>query len=322
MSLLRFNLSFILLFGLLSACADDSHVEANASLKHRMGTGTENSQRTLQLFPEQKCTNPCTFKVKSDFHITKVIYEADGFYLNSSSNSNDDFSISYSFNTLGFRHITAMTYNEAGQILASTSQTIEVSASAQEPELNPEEPSESPTNRSQRPVPYFYQYDNRYSPGSSCQNTSMAMLLQHYNIDITPDEITLRYGKDYAQSPAGLADLSNRYFQEAGVARRLVPTTTGSLAGLKAALDRGHPVIVHGYFTSYGHVLVITGYDANGYYVNDPAGRWNESFKGGYTGYQDRNVGRGIYYSRRAFESAIATSDGYNSLPLWYHELH
>ena len=99
---------------------------------------------------------------------------------------------------------------------------------------------------------------------------------------------------------------------------RVEPTTNGSITDLKKELDRGHPVIVHGYFTSYGHVLVILGYDAEGYYVHDPAGLWSESFKGGYPGSQ---LGKQVYYKKSSFEQAIATSNGYNTLPLWYHTL-
>lgn len=166
-------------------------------------------------------------------------------------------------------------------------------------------------------VPYFYQYDNRLYPGASCQNTSVAMVLSYLGWRGTPDQITGRYGKDWAQSPAGLAALFNTYASNEQLSMRIQPVTSGTFSGLRAELDRGHPVIVHGYFTSYGHVLVVLGYDANGYYVNDPAGKWSGYFKGGYAG----GSGRKIYYSKSAFETAVGTSNGYASLPLWYHAL-
>ena len=80
-------------------------------------------------------------------------------------------------------------------------------------------------------------------------------------------------------------------------------------------------MIIHGYFTGYGHVVVVTGYDSQGYYANDPAGQWNQSFMGSYDGPRDDNVGRSIYYQKHAFESAIGTSNGETPLPLWYHIL-
>ena len=178
-------------------------------------------------------------------------------------------------------------------------------------------PDTSPAGR-MPDVPYFYQYDNSLHPSASCQNTSVAMVLSYLGWRGTPDQITSRYGKDWAQSPAGLAALFNRYVESAGLSMRLQPTTSGTLSGLRAELDRGHPVIIHGYFTRYGHVMVVLDYDANGYYLNDPAGRWSEYFMGGYSG---GGSGRGVYYSKAAFEAAASTSDGYSHLPIWYHAL-
>ena len=62
----------------------------------------------------------------------------------------------------------------------------------------------------------------------------------------------------------------------------------------------------------FGHVLVVTGYDEGGYYVNDPAGTWSQIFKGGYrNAWNESTEGRNIYYRKDAFERAIATYDGY-----------
>ena len=144
------------------------------------------------------------------------------------------------------------------------------------------------------------------------------MVLAYLGWQGVPDDITQRYGKDLAQSPAGLAQVFNAYAQENGFSERLHPNTNGTLSGLRAELDRGQPVIIHGYFTGYGHVLVVVGYDQGGYYVNDPAGRWSERFKGGYSG---GGSGHNTYYTRAAFEAAVATADGYSPLALWYHSL-
>ncbi len=175
-----------------------------------------------------------------------------------------------------------------------------------------------PPVRSSR-TPYFYQYANARAPYATCQNTSIAMVLAQYGWRGRPDDITAEFGRSRAQSPAGLASVFNTLASRAGLAARLEPTVSGTLAGLRAELDAGAPVIVHGYLTSFGHVVVVTGYDRHGYYVNDPAGRWNERFRGGYPYGYDAGVGRGIHYPWAAFEAAIATSDGAAHLPLWYH---
>jgi len=170
-------------------------------------------------------------------------------------------------------------------------------------------------------VPYFYQYANSLHPGASCQNTSIAMVLSKYGWTGNPDTITSRFGKDRAQSPAGLADVFNTLAQEAGISARLTANTSGSRDRLHQLLAAGKPVIVHGYFTGYGHVLVATGYDGSHYTANDPAGRWAQAWKGGYPYGYNSAAGRGIRYPRAAFDQAIATSNGSSYLPLWFHEL-
>ena len=191
------------------------------------------------------------------------------------------------------------------------------SDSDQAPESSPID-SESTSSTSNLPtVPYFNQYSNRLHPSASCQNTSVAMVLGYLGWNGQPDDITRQYGKDWAQSPDGLAALFNTYVSRHNLSMRLTPNTSGTISSLRSALDRGHPVIIHGYFTSYGHVLVVLGYDEGGYFVHDPAGRWSQRFKGGYSG----GSGESVYYQKVAFEAAVATSDGYSALPLWFHTL-
>jgi hypothetical protein len=170
-------------------------------------------------------------------------------------------------------------------------------------------------------VPYFYQYDNDLYPGSTCQNTSIAMVLAWLGWKGEPDDITASWGKDWAQDPAGLAEVFNAYAESMGIPERLHPVTNGTIAGMKALLDQGRPVIVHGYFTAYGHVMVTLGYTAGEYIVNDPAGKWSQVFKGGYPYASSSTAGDHIHYGAAAFEAAVATSDGSSFLPLWYHAL-
>lgn len=261
---------------------------------------------SFDLLVEDQCESPCRFAVKSNLKLSRVVYLADQWLLDESTDASSDFEITYSFDLSGKRKIIAIGYGADETELGQDLKEVEV--------IKPLATDGLPD------VPYFYQYSNTYSPSASCQNTSIAMVLAYLGWNGVPDDITLSYGKDYAQSPAGLADLFNRYASRDQLSKRLVPNTSGSLAGLRAELDQGRPVIVHGFFTSYGHVLVVLGYDEDGYYVNDPAGAWSQVFKGGYLS-SSATTGKGIYYSKDRFEQAIATYDGYSYTSLWYHVL-
>lgn len=182
------------------------------------------------------------------------------------------------------------------------------------------DPDSEPQVSNDSEVPYFFQYANRLHPGSSCQNTSVAMVLSHLGWLGVPDDITSTWGKDYAQSPHNLSSMFNTIASAEDLAGRLVTNTSGSLEEFKDLAATGSVLIVHGYFTGYGHVLVVTDYDGTHYTVNDPAGVWRGTFKGGY-GWSGATDGRGARYNKDSFEAAIGTSDGYSSLPLWYHRL-
>lgn len=132
------------------------------------------------------------------------------------------------------------------------------------------------------PVPYFYQYNNAYSPSATCGNTSAAMLLGARGSSATPDDLTLAYGKGQGQSPESLASMYQWEGYQADYGR------TGTRSQLKRLLDDGDPVVVHGFWTGPGHIAVLVGYDENGWIANDPAGDW-------YLGYGSSS-GKGVHY--------------------------
>ena len=170
-------------------------------------------------------------------------------------------------------------------------------------------------------VPYFYQYDNNYYPSSSSQNSALAMVLAYYGWEGVPDVISSAYTNEYANTPIELATVFNNYAEASGIEERLDAQVNGTFQDLKQLLAQGKPVIVHGFFTSGGHVVVVTDYSAGVYTVNDPGGEWNQLFKGVYPFGWNSTVGKGITYDANSFEMAISTSNGYASMPIWYHEV-
>ena len=259
-------------------------------------------------------TNPVTFQVSATADIAQVDYYADGWFLGSSDQEASSYPITYTFNVGGPRTILAKGYDAQGGLLKQIQKTVDV-------ELGGGSSGGDVTPSGVPDVPYFYQYANSLFPSASCQNTSVAMLLAWYGWSGDPDLITSEWGKNYAQSPAGLAQVFNFYAEAMGIPQRLVAHTNGTIPGLKALLAQGKPVIIHGYFTGSGHVMVTLGYENGVYTVNDPAGEWSQSFKGGYPYGWSSTVGDQITYGATAFEAAVATSDGWSFLPLWYHEI-
>ncbi len=157
-------------------------------------------------------------------------------------------------------------------------------------------------------VPYFHQQSNRINPSGSCQNTCIAMVLKYYGADdITPDMISAKWGTYVAQTTGGLESIFNEEAALRGLTVRDQSTETGLLRELHALLDVGRPVIVHGGFSSVGHLMVLVGYDERFYYAMDPASQWTERLNGGFIHTDDPHIGRYTRYGRDAVENAIVS---------------
>ncbi|QCK15143.1 S-layer homology domain-containing protein [Mangrovivirga cuniculi] len=166
-------------------------------------------------------------------------------------------------------------------------------------------------------VPYFYQLDNDYNPYGSCQNTAIAMVINYYGGNTTPDDISNYYGgTDRAQTVPGLESVFNSEAAYFGLNVRVKGTTRGSLSKMNQVLKEGKPVIAHGYTTSYGHVLVFLGFDGTYYTVHDPYGKWDQNaYSSGY--YNSPSAGKVIKYHKDAVRAAFSP-DGL----LWMHEIY
>lgn len=168
-------------------------------------------------------------------------------------------------------------------------------------------------------VPYECQNDNGTGlGGSTCQITSAAMVLRYWGAKGKGSGRTTKaldllnhYGDyEFAKSPAGVA----RIFEDFGLYAR--STESGTVAEMKQHLDAGRPLVVNGFFT-HGHVVVFTGYDATGFFVNDPNGDWNGApYVGGSQSYAGTSCpgtsGKGIHISFALLESTnvICTNPG------------
>lgn len=156
------------------------------------------------------------------------------------------------------------------------------------------------------PVPYFSQRDYGGAQAwSICGCTSVAMVLKFYGIDKDPNDVLAANGKASCQSPDGCANV----YRKNGLSSH--STTTGTYSEIKSHLDQGRPVVIHGYFTSSGHIMVIVGYTDTHWICNDPAGEWEE-YVGDFYGDNLRN-GKMVKYSKKSMTVACK-SDG----NVWY----
>lgn len=79
---------------------------------------------TLQIVADDPCVNPCRFRVAASRDIARVSYDADGWNLGDGVGL--EFSLTYRFNTLGRRTITASAYNADQTLVAVDARVIEV----------------------------------------------------------------------------------------------------------------------------------------------------------------------------------------------------
>ena len=142
-------------------------------------------------------------------------------------------------------------------------------------------------------VPYKSQLDNYYNPTGTCNVTSIAMCLEYLgiprrdNIGQFEDELY-----EYAihnglsrHSPYDLAKIVRAYGGKDNF------KDNATIEEVKDWLAGGNPVVIHGYFTSFGHIIVLVGYNAFGFYVHDPYGEWFSS------GYRTDLSGKYLQYS-------------------------
>lgn len=163
-------------------------------------------------------------------------------------------------------------------------------------------------------VPYHTQLNNALNPKGACNVTCYAMVMRYFQIQKRTNAVQFedelyRYmdsRKLSRHDPGDLAQMGRDYGLDVDL------TLRGSLMDIRRAIAQGRPCIVHGYFTSFGHIIVIRGYDQQGFFVNDPFGEWFES------GYRNDFPGKNLHYSNRLIQ-AKCSPEGSNYL--WLHRV-
>lgn len=141
-------------------------------------------------------------------------------------------------------------------------------------------------------VPFKSQLDNEFNPTGTCNVTSIAMSLAYFGVqpqgvDQLEDELfqyMQRQGLS-RHSPADLARVVRDYGKKDDF------TVWGTFERCRDHLAAGNPCVIHGYFTSFGHIIVLVGYDDKGFIVHDPYGEWFSS------GYRTDLSGEFLHYS-------------------------
>jgi hypothetical protein len=162
-------------------------------------------------------------------------------------------------------------------------------------------------------IPYKSQVDNWLNPSGACNVTSFAMVMAYFQVQRWStgqfeDEL-YRYMERQGLSrhePGDLAQMAREY----GAIDDF--TMRGSLYDMRKAIAEGRPCIIHGYFTSFGHIIVVRGYDQDGFFVNDPYGEWTPD------GYRKGVNGAKLHYSDQLIQSKCSP-EGKDYI--WLHQL-
>lgn len=151
-------------------------------------------------------------------------------------------------------------------------------------------------------IPYKSQLDNVLNPTGACNVTCFAMAMAYFQIKSTTgvgqleDEL-YRYMESKGLSrhdPEDLVKMASNYGLKSDF------TTRGKLADARKSIAESKPCIIHGYFTSFGHIIVLRGYDKYGFFVNDPYGEWTSS------GYDNNASGENLHYSNGLIQAKFS----------------
>lgn len=176
-------------------------------------------------------------------------------------------------------------------------------------------PQSFPSKTSSLKMPYNNQVDDVQCPTGACNVTSFAMVMAYFRVKRTRNNIWLMEDEVYQHlrinkldhwNPRDLAKMASNYGLKDDFTMR------GGLSDIRQAVLQGHPCILHEHSTCFGNTVVIRGCDQNGFFVNDPYGRWTSS------GYRDDLSGENVYYSNEFIQSKYSSAEDDF---LWLHRL-
>ncbi len=142
-------------------------------------------------------------------------------------------------------------------------------------------------------VPYKSQLDNTENPYGTCNVTSIAMALSYLGLKgKNPKKQLEDEFQDWMEakgldrhSPQDLAKLVEGYGYKDTF------KTNATVEEVQDWLIQGNPAVIHGYFTTSGHIVCVIGFNQKGFIVNDPFGEWHSD------GYDTYSSGAGLTYS-------------------------
>ena len=174
-------------------------------------------------------------------------------------------------------------------------------------------------------VPYYSQRDNRYKPNSTCNVTALAIVLAYYGVkpknpkQQLEDELFKRLNQDDAlrifrarfghlqdYNPWNVHGMLVWLAEQYGFRDHFA--TNLSEEYVFEQLDKGIPLMLSGYFTSFGHILVAIGYHGSDLIVHDPYGDWS-------LGYRSKHNGANRVYSAPAVWQVLKRPD------IWCHTI-
>jgi hypothetical protein len=275
-----------------------------------------------------------TLKFKTDSYLKPLPFEVDRLKSEDVKpyKAGDEIDISYYTPNLHGNHVRVVLekFNPNSDLIENVEKLYycsgdDVEILLSEVAFDGEDPQQFPVPRPSKvnlDVQYHSQLNNKNNPYGACNVTSMAMLLKYYGVDSRTKadldrdvqledvlyEKTLDWDAQYGTTTRHDPNYLIRLFREwgnkygDGALQDSFFNPSASEEEMKQHIAQGNPVVVHGYFTKFGHIVVVKGYDDNAkqWICNDPYGKWL-----GYSGGYDNNVsGADMRYSYDNFYHA------------------